>query len=551
MGDDLKNYLDYIKDVQVSVLYVEDDSSVRHSMMQFLKRRFKIVYEAEDGAIGLKEYIDKKPDIVITDIRMPNMDGLEMISEIRKVTDEIPQFIVTSAFSDEDYLLSSIDLGVIKYVVKPLRISEFKTIIREASEVVKLKKYDKIYNTMINHLLDNQDAIVLLSNGDELLKINKQGLKVAGYSSAEELQKEHKCFCEIFKKERGFLTQELFQEFLNSDKIREKVKIFDKSIGEDRIYTIKSNRYNRLFIITLLDITDIDNINRNLEEKNHKLQNYYNIINEYIIASETDIAGNITSISDAFAHVTGYDREELLGKNHKMLRYPEQDYEKFRDLWVRLSRGETWVGEFHNLTKDKKELWFKTIIKPKRDRDGNIIGYSALSEDITLKKRLEELSVTDQLTKIYNRRKLDEIIHDRFAEFNRYETPTSFIFGDIDKFKSINDTYGHNIGDEVLVKFASILKESIRKTDYIGRWGGEEFLLVLSNTDSKSTLEVAEKLRERVELSNFSSKNLTVTASFGVTSFKKDDERIEDTFIRLDNSLYDAKDGGRNMVVLR
>lgn len=162
-------------------------------------------------------------------------------------------------------------------------------------------------------------------------------------------------------------------------------------------------------------------------------------------------------------------------------------------------------------------------------------------------KKLKKTSITDRLTKIYNRHKLDEVLKDEKERSDRYEDQFGIILLDIDHFKNVNDTYGHDIGDVVLIEIANILKSTIRKTDILGRWGGEEFLIVCIKSDLDSTKAVAEKCRRAIEEFNFTTIQHK-TASFGVSVYKKD-HTIKETIINADNNLYKAKESGRNKVI--
>jgi len=164
-------------------------------------------------------------------------------------------------------------------------------------------------------------------------------------------------------------------------------------------------------------------------------------------------------------------------------------------------------------------------------------------------QRLNEhklLSITDKLTGLFNRLKLDEALKDEFNRSNRFKRSFGIIIIDIDYFKKINDTYGHQVGDQVLIQFAKILKENIRKIDILGRWGGEEFMIICSETDFQGTIKLAQSLREIISnydfpiIGNFS-------ASFGVSTYNGD-ENIDKVIARADNALYKAKANGRNRV---
>jgi len=162
-------------------------------------------------------------------------------------------------------------------------------------------------------------------------------------------------------------------------------------------------------------------------------------------------------------------------------------------------------------------------------------------------EKLFELATRDGLTNIYNRAYFVDSFKNKLEEFRRTMQPFSLILLDIDYFKNINDEYGHLKGDEVLKEFSGILKMNIRKSDVLCRWGGEEFIILLTNTDGETAVILAEKIRSYIEQYSFKEMK-SITASFGVIQCQTDDaeDRI---FKRLDNSLYLAKVSGRNKVV--
>jgi diguanylate cyclase (GGDEF)-like protein len=162
-------------------------------------------------------------------------------------------------------------------------------------------------------------------------------------------------------------------------------------------------------------------------------------------------------------------------------------------------------------------------------------------------EKLLLISITDPLTKLYNRLKVDEILDYEVEQANRYGKKLSVVMGDIDHFKRVNDIFGHQKGDEVLKAFAGILAENTRSSDTVARWGGEEFLIVFTNTASEEAFGIAEKLRVLISEYDFGV-NDKMTASFGVAQFK-DGETKESLIHRADEALYEAKRLSRNLVV--
>ncbi len=157
------------------------------------------------------------------------------------------------------------------------------------------------------------------------------------------------------------------------------------------------------------------------------------------------------------------------------------------------------------------------------------------------------LSITDKLTGVFNRLKLDEVLNDEFNRSSRFKSNFGVIIIDIDYFKKINDTFGHLVGDQVLIEFAKILETNIRKIDVLGRWGGEEFMIICPETNFQGTIKVAQSLREIISEYEFSTVN-KISASFGISAYNKNDENIDKIIARADSALYKAKVNGRNRV---
>jgi polar amino acid transport system substrate-binding protein len=160
---------------------------------------------------------------------------------------------------------------------------------------------------------------------------------------------------------------------------------------------------------------------------------------------------------------------------------------------------------------------------------------------------LEDMATTDPLTKIANRNKLNLVMDNAIQTALRYNLPLSIIFFDIDNFKDINDKLGHETGDDILVELTTLVNKQIRLSDLFARWGGEEFIIVLPETDHNQALILAEKLRKTIDEHTFGV-SIKSTCSFGVTQLHEDDD--EHTLLkRADVALYSAKERGKNRVV--
>lgn len=209
------------------------------------------------------------------------------------------------------------------------------------------------------------------------------------------------------------------------------------------------------------------------------------------------------------------------------------------------------------------ERWYQCHSKALSWPDGRIVIYSIFVDITNLKqtqnnlaeahamlalknKELEITAETDRLTGLFNRLKLDFVLNSSFRYCKRYGRPLSAVLVDIDKFKSVNDTFGHLVGDIVLKEIATIIGLNVREIDTPGRWGGEEFLIICPETDSCQAFTVAEKLRKIIEEHDFPSAG-KVTCSFGISEYKNYDT-VDDIIKRADEALYDVKRSGRNRV---
>jgi len=161
-------------------------------------------------------------------------------------------------------------------------------------------------------------------------------------------------------------------------------------------------------------------------------------------------------------------------------------------------------------------------------------------------KELEQLAIRDKLTGLYNRRKLDESFAQEIVRAERYGRPLSFILLDIDHFKLVNDTHGHPVGDSVLIQTAEQLQSALRTSDILGRWGGEEFLIICPETELDVAVNLAERLRQKYEQCDFPSAGV-LTASFGVAAHHKG-LLANNVLSSVDEALYRAKNSGRNRV---
>ena len=287
------------------------------------------------------------------------------------------------------------------------------------------------------------------------------------------------------------------------------------------------------------DITDRINAEK-------ALKRYIDIVDKHVLSSSTDLNGIITDVSSAFCKINGYTKNELIGKNHNILKHSEVPNSLYKELWETITSGNLWRGELKNLCKDGSDYWVDMTVEPIFNDAVEIIGYTAIRHNISDKKQIEKISVTDPLTQIYNRLKLDMVINEEINRVKRYKTTLSIIILDLDDFKEVNDSFGHQVGDYLLINIANLISENIRNTDTLGRWGGEEFMVICPEIDKEGAINLANKIRLAIK-ANRSSEVGQKTASVGVATYQVGESSYE-LFSRADAALYLAKKNGKDKV---
>lgn len=339
-------------------------------------------------------------------------------------------------------------------------------------------------------------------------------------------------------------------------KNQENIKIIFETRSDTQKNLKEQNSFTSLIIALTVIIVSIplsfivsfipSKLQDKLSQSYEKTKRYSEIINNYVMISQTDINGIITDISKKFTEITGYKQSEMVGRKHSILKHTDTTQKTYEDIWGTITKGKVWENDIQNLDKFGKAFWIHLVITPEFNDKNEIEGYTAIGQDITDKITIEKMSKTDFLTKLYNRREVESKINIEITRYERYKNIFSILFIDIDKFKAINDTFGHNIGDDILIELSNLLKLHSRQTDTVGRWGGEEFIIVCSETDINGTFEFANNIRKIIEHHKFPTVK-QVTISCGIAQYEKGNT-ISSIVAKADEALYRAKENGRNRV---
>ena len=407
-----------------SILYVEDEQDVRDELAQFLKRRTKNLHLASNGREGLAAFETLRPDIVITDILMPEMDGLSMAKEIKRLSPETP-IIITTAFNEADLFLKAIEIGIEKYVLKPIQPAKL---------------------------------LVSLTESAWLLKALKD--------------------------------------------LRLSATVFDASSEA-------------------ILVTDPDNV--------------------------------IMAVNPAFKKITGYEDEDVLGKNPKILSSGQQDKSFYQKMWQSIKELGHWEGEIWNRRKNGEFFPEWLTITVVRDENQELIYHVALFSDITSRKqneqRLYRLAHYDALTELPNRILLEDRLEQAILQAQAQKNiAVSVLFIDLDRFKVVNDTLGHYVGDILLQHVAGRMQACVRGTDTVARLGGDEFVVVLSNMEhGEDAAGVARKIINSISTPfQIQSNDLSIGCSIGISVYPHNGDNAQTLMKHADTAMYRVKEAGKN-----
>lgn len=293
-----------------------------------------------------------------------------------------------------------------------------------------------------------------------------------------------------------------------------------------------------------------------LDNVYYKSNSYNNLIDKYIIASSTNLKGEITSVSEAFCKISKYEKIELIGKPHSILRDLSVDKSIFKNLWKTILSGKIWKGELSNKAKDGSIYWVDATISPNYDENNILLGYTSIRQDITARKELEKYLITDHLTNAFNRKHFDDILIKESIRIQQNGAYMTLAILDIDSFKLFNDTYGHNKGDKALQQVSKYIMKVLKKGEYFFRIGGEEFAILIMNYDKKDSQTKLMKILNGIEalkIEHKKNKNVSdyLTVSCGAICVRgKNIHENTNLFINADMLLYKSKNNGKNQLTI-
>ena len=531
----------------IKILYVEDEKNVREMMSRFIERFCDELFVAQDGQEGLELFKQHRCDIVISDIRMPKMSGIDMVKAIKEINKE-QQVIFTTAHIENDYLFEAIQLQVSAYVPKPIDLDILKERIDTAKAMIE-------YEHSMQRLKESEEKFRLLAQTaqmgifiyrDHFIYVNEAFCTMLGYSAQELYDMPAYKLLEPH-------SQQVAKEDIKSHLEEEESSHFYPEIvlhtkeGHKKICRISTQSIEingqKAGMGTAVDITDILETEEYLNLLKHAVEQMQDML------KISDKEGRLVYVNKALLSHTGYSKEELIGQKNSIFKSGKHDQKFYEKLWNTVLSKQTYKGVFINKTKSGALYHEEQTITPILDHHGEIRHFVSTSREVSQRikkeKELNRLAHIDTLTNIYNRRAMEEYLDKEIYTAQYSGTVFGVLMIDVDFFKQVNDTYGHDVGDEVLKRLSELVSQSIRGDDYFGRIGGEEFLLILPNCQTEESLVgIAEKIRQKVAQADMG-KAGHITISLGATLYANSDDR-PGILKRVDEALYRSKEEGRN-----
>ncbi len=479
---------------QVKRVLLVDDSKTQLTMVQMALSKMGVeVLTAENGIEGVSRAFLDKPDLIVSDVMMPELNGYQLCRLLKSdpKTAHIPIILLTSLSQPQDKFWG-IRAGADQYIVKKSDLTDLGLTIRK-----------------------------ILKNTEKNKQIKKD-VNLTNNKSTE--------WKSIKTNVNRLLDKLLFESTLASEARLLANYIHDKEDLLKEVIDLASSLVDYSCLCLCL-----------FDRKGTKL--YYDLKQALSDKELSKIKEDIIKITDESKKKTSI--ETLLFKGSLKINNKAKG-KILSKLIVPLNIHNECIGYLSFLSTKKNAFASKTediIYLLAHD-------FSMVFKLMLLYDETKELSITDGLTQLYNKRYFLETLEKEFVRAKRFGNELSVILMDIDHFKSVNDTYGHVQGDSILKEMGEIINRGIRKVDFPARYGGEEFIIITPNTNIQDAIEIAERVRDITEKYDFKTekKPLRITISLGVATMNKTITNKTSLIKRADGALYQAKDSGRNRV---
>lgn len=407
-----------------------------------------------------------------------------------------------------------------------------------------------IIEAIINQL---QEAVFVIEGG-MFIYVNSKMCDLSGYSEDELLL--DKVYSLVHPDDRDLIQSRNEKRVAGEDIIKEySFRIITKQ-GQTKtvrlqVDTLRINPSTNLSIGSMKDITETEQYKIDLEDSKKELINILNNLPD--VFYRTDASGVVTYMSPSAKASLGYSPEEMYGRPLSDFYLNASEREKVVQALIdgkgKATQVEAWLQH-----KNGQPVWVSTNAYVRVDLEGNIIGVEGIARNITERKELEDklayLATHDPLTNLPTRMCVQDHLIQILQEANLNKTKVAILYSDLDGFKQVNDTYGHDAGDKVLIEVSKRLTDCIQQTDILGRLGGDEFLIILSDINSREDIErIGRKMLKTIEKPfDIPPYTASVTLSIGAALYPDDNLDAERLLSLADQALYESKRLGKKQI---
>ena len=532
---------------------VDDEKFMRQLLREALEVAGYVVREATSGTEAIEMVRQAPPDALLLDIIMPEMDGFATCGALRDLPEgrDLPILMVTG-LEDADTINRSYAVGATDYVTKPINDSHLRHHLRYILRSSRLfhdlrrKEIRLSFAQRIAHL-GNWEWI----REQQLVRCSAEALRILGFDNSRSKIEFADFLARIHDEDRPVL-EEALDGCLSAG----------EAFSLDHRIVLPDGRLRHLHTQgecrqgpggkrlrptgTIQDISE----RKELEEKLLLSGKVFDNSSEMILI--TDVEGDMIDVNPAFCRLTGYSRLEAIGSNIRTPRSSQHGQQFFDSLWDSLRQAGQWQGELWHRRKNGESFPCLMSINAVRNDEGEITHFVATGTDISklkeTEKRLQYLANFDPLTDLPNRLLFFDRLQQALIYADRGNDRIGLLFFDLDNFKEINDTLGHQSGDQVLQMVAGRVMRCVRKSDTVARLGSDEFGLVLRElADTHNGAQVAQRLMEVLGRPFIlGDREFFLTVSIGIALFPEDGTEPEELEKKAETAMYFAKREGKN-----
>ncbi len=541
------------------ILYLEDDIPLANLIKRKLERKGYQVDLMSDGMQCLEYLKHNQVDLFIVDFQTPSLNGLQVLKTLHQQSC-MPLSIMVSGTNDGHIVLEALKLGCADYVFKEidnyfeLLLVSVKKVFQQQS-IIDAKEQAEIKLRQSNDNLERAQQLAKVGSWEYYPKQQKlywTKQEYHNFNCPTDEAPSYQKYCQDIHPEDKARVELINENCINSRTPAEfefRLQLKNGSIRHLHAHTQvdvdEDNQISRIFGITK-DITEEVSSAAKLTQA----ATVFNSTSEAIFI--TDENNRISSINPAYTAITGYTEEEALGKDPKILNSGYHNEAFFAEFWKNLTSDGQWQGEIWNRHKDGFIFPIWQSITSIRDNSGKIKQFVSIFNDISSRKADEELiryqANYDSLTGLPNRNLFLDRINVALKRAERSDCQLALLMLDLDRFKWINDTLGHKVGDIILQETASRLMQSIRESDTVARLGGDEFAIILPEITHFSDAEtIANKIFSSFKKPlSIEGHEIHIAGSIGITLYPNDGNNVDTLQMNADSAMYSAKEEGRN-----